>query len=353
MARASRQNPSVRAFILENVDDYPGSIATRAAKQFGLSRTAISRYMRRLVNEGLLSADGRTVARRYRLKPLVDETFKIEISPALPEDVVWRFRILPLVKGVKQTVVDICQYGFTEMLNNVIDHSESKDAIISYAQNIVRLEMEIIDHGVGIFEKIKNDFNLPDARAALLELSKGKLTSNALAHSGEGIFFTSRMFHKFHILSGNLFYSRTRKSDDDWLIETEDKEGYTQGTCVFMQISLNANWTMKEVFEKYQGENLGFRKTHVPLKLGNYPGEQLVSRSQAKRVLTRFENFSEVLLDFRGVSQIGQPFADEIFRVFQNSHPETKVLAIHTNAEIRRMIDHVRAADKNPPSSPK
>jgi hypothetical protein len=45
-----------------------------------------------------------------------------------------------------------------------------------------------MDHGVGIFEKIMKHFNLADAREALLELSKGKLTSDPRNHSGEGIF---------------------------------------------------------------------------------------------------------------------------------------------------------------------
>jgi hypothetical protein len=95
---------------------------------------------------------------------------------------------------------------------------------------------------------------------------------------------------------------------------------------------------MRQVFDRYQNDGVGFRKTHVPVKLGKYPGEQLVSRSQAKRVLARFDQFSEVLLDFAGVDQIGQAFADEIFRVFRNSHPETGVIAIHATDQVQRTI---------------
>ena len=82
-----------------------------------------------------------------------------------------------------------------------------------------------------------------------------------------------------------------------------------------------------------------FRKTHVPIKLGNYPGEQLVSRSQAKRILTRFEEFSEVLLDFHGVEESGQAFADEIFRVFRNQHPDIKIIAVRAEPDVQNMID--------------
>ena len=84
-----------------------------------------------------------------------------------------------------------------------------------------------------------------------------------------------------------------------------------------------------------------FRRTHVPIALGNYPGEQLVSRSQAKRILTRFEEFSEVLLDFHGVEEVGQAFADEIFRVFRNAHPDIKIVAVRAEPDVQNTIDRV------------
>ena len=38
-----------------------------------------------------------------------------------------------------------------------------------------------------------------DKRQALFELSKGKFTTDPSRHSGEGVFFTSRMFDDFEI----------------------------------------------------------------------------------------------------------------------------------------------------------
>lgn len=344
MARRSRQNPEVREFILRNVAANPTSIAGLATTRFGLSRTAINRYTRRLVEEGLLTATGKTNARRYRLKNTVDETFTIEVSAGMSEDAVWRFRILPHLQGVRQNVIDLCQYGFTEMLNNVIDHSDSGECVISYKQNYCDIEISVIDFGIGVFERIQRDFDLADARSALLELSKGKLTSDKARHAGEGIFFTSRMFDDYSIWAGTLFYRRLRKDDDDWLVEVDERPQSKTGTSVHMRLSTEATWTPREIFDHYQGDDLRFRKTHVPIKLGRYPNEQLVSRSQAKRILTRFESFSEVLLDFEGVPEIGQPFADEIFRVFANAHPEIALLWVRTSPYIEKMIDYVRSA---------
>ena len=340
--RRSRQNPLVREFILRNVEEHPDSVARLAAQEFNLSRAAINRYVRRLLDEGLITASGNTRARRYELKDIVNISFDLEdITANSAEDAVWRFRILPHIQGVPRNVTNICQYGFTEMLNNVIDHSNSDKATIYYKQNYSSINIVIADFGVGIFTKIQRDFNLPDPLSALLELSKGKLTSDKSRHTGEGIFFTSRMFGQFYIGSGDLYYFNLHTSDQDWSIKFGDIGEPVQGTMVDMKISTNADWTMRQVFDQYQGDNLRFRKTHVPIKLGNYPGEQLVSRSQAKRILARFDEFSEVLLDFEGVEYIGQAFADEIFRVFRNQHPDIKIVASRTEPAVQTAIDRV------------
>lgn len=347
MARRSRQNPAVRDYILRNVESEPASVASSTAREFGLSRTAVNRYVNRLINEGYLEASGRTNARRYSLRTIVDIVFEIDDEILFAsEDVIWRDRVRANIKDVPQNVVDICQYGFTEIFNNVIDHSLSASVLVSYNQTYTQIAMMIIDKGIGIFQKIQNDFNLPDPRSALLELSKGKLTSDKRRHSGQGIFFTSRMFDEFVIRSGDLFYVRKRKEDDDWLIETGDIEEPLRGTAVQLKIGTNANWTTREIFNKYQGPDISFHKTHVPIKLGQYPGEQLVSRSQAKRVLARFDQFTEVMLDFDGVEDIGQPFADEIFRVFSLDHPSTALFVINTNENVAKMIEYVSGSPK-------
>ncbi len=342
---ATRHSPEVREFILRNVENHPADIGTLTGEKFGLSRTTVSNYMRRIEGEGLIRGEGKTKGRRYKLEILSGESFTIALSRDLAEDEIFRVRVLPLMLNVKQNIVDICQYGFTEMFNNACDHSGSSNGLVSYEQTYTTIKMIVSDGGVGIFEKIQQAFNLADPRSALLELSKGKLTSDKTRHSGEGIFFTSRMFDDFCIRSGHLFYTRERgEGDYEWLIETHDVSDYRQGTVVQMVISTAASWTTREIFDFYQQDDILFRRTHVPVKLGRYPGEQLVSRSQAKRILARFNEFSEVLLDFNDVAFIGQPFADEIFRVFANAHPGTKVVVMRTSPDVQKMINFVEGA---------
>lgn len=48
------------------------------------------------------------------------------------------------------------------------------------------------------------------------------------------------------------------------------------------------------------------------MKLLRYGDDSLVSRSQAKRLLARFDKFKVVLPDFSAVASVGQAFADEV-----------------------------------------
>ena len=44
------------------------------------------------------------------------------------------------------------------------------------------------------------------------------------------------------------------------------------------------------------------------------------------------------MIDFTSVASIGQAFADEVFRVFKLKHPAVELIAVHANAEVKRMI---------------
>jgi hypothetical protein len=72
-----------------------------------------------------------------------------------------------------------------------------------------------------------------------------------------------------------------------------------------------------------------------------------MSRSQARRVLVRFERFKEVFLDFSGIESIGQAFADEIFRVYAGDHPKLKLIAANANEQVNHMIGRAIAAAKS------
>jgi DNA-binding MarR family transcriptional regulator len=337
----------IQRFILSNVENHPDDIAKATAEAFDITRQGVHRHLTALVKEGQIEATGQTRRKRYALK-----ITKIEKSLLLAEnrheDQVWRTYVEPHLAGVSENVMRICQYSFTEMFNNAIEHSEGKHAFIQIERTARHVSLTLNDDGIGIFEKIKSNFGLEDYRHAILELAKGKLTTDPKHHSGEGIFFTSRVFDEFAIVANQYQFLHHNRLDGDWLIAVESIAG--AGTWVKMKIALDSERTLKEVFDRYANpdtDDYGFSRTHVPLKLAQYGQDQLMSRSQARRVLVRFERFKEVFLDFAGIESIGQAFADEIFRVYASDHPEINLIAANANEQVNQMIGRALAAARS------
>ena len=339
-----RRSKDIRGFILVNVEKHPKDIIRKVSEHFSISRQAAGRHIKALVDAGLLETQGKTRAKSYQLKPLVDKQFLIALADGPEEDIVWRESVLPLLSPVKirQNVVDICQYGFTEILNNALHHSLTTHVVIHIILTGVSVEMGILDSGIGIFQKLQQELGLNDPRHALLEITKGKLTTDPDNHTGEGIFFTSRMFDKFSILSGGLFFS-ARTGGRDWFIESEERQAST-GTYVSMQMNIHSTRTTTEIFDRYTSEEGEYRfsRTLVPVKLAQYGTEQLVSRSQARRVLARFDKFKEIVLDFSGVPFIGRAFADEIFRIFPREHPDIHLYPVQMSDTVEKAINLAR-----------
>lgn len=335
------RNNEIRGFILERLRENPDGVTPATVRRFKINRRTVVDYLQELTKEGLITAQGRTKGRTYRLRTLLERSWLVPIAADTEEHRVWRETVAPLIVGLKENVRAICEHGFKEMLNNVIDHSGADEARIEFRGDAACIELLIADVGVGIFEKIRAALNLADPREALLELSKGRFTTAPERHSGEGIFFSSRMFDRFLIDSRGLVYVAKESKHDDWLFEMKEGES-AAGTAVRMEISPFSKRAAQEVFDRFSGAEAGFFRTHVPVALAKYDQDKLVSRSQARRVLARFEKFREVILDFDGVESIGQPFADEIFRVFKNDHPEIKLLHIGAAPAVAKMIAWVQ-----------
>ncbi len=315
------------------------NVALRLADSLGISRQAASARLRAAVQKGLLVKNGVGRGVTYALA----ETSRIHQEYeriGLSEDRVWQVLISPIVADCPENVRDNWRYGFTEMVNNAIDHSGSNKINVWCVRNAIYTQVWVADDGEGIFLKIQKALNLYDPREAILELAKGKFTTDPANHSGEGIFFASKVFDHFDIRSGSLHFMHD-DGLDDMLIERPKN---APGTLVVMRLMNDSPRTTKEIFDKFATpDEFTFAKTIVPVKLGQYEGEKLVSRSQAKRLIFRFEKFRTVILDFSGVEEIGQAFSDEVFRVFQNAHGDTKLVPVNMTVAVKEMVSRAKA----------
>ncbi len=341
MTRVRARGEDIRRYILQHVEKHPTDIARVTAEHFEITRQAANKHLQRLTSAGSLAETGHTRNRSYKLCPLSEWKKAYQITPDLAEDLVWTNDIKAVIGQLPENVLDIWHYGFTEMFNNAIDHSEGSRILIHIRKTAASTEMAIYDDGVGIFKKIQKAMNLLDERHAILELAKGKLTTDPKRHSGEGIFFTSRMFDRFDIRSGEVYFNHQFGQSEDWILE---RDNFAEGTSVWMEINNHTARTTKKVFDLYSsGDDYGFNKTVVPVQLAQYGNDKLISRSQAKRVLARVELFKIVIFDFDRVETIGQAFADEIFRVFALKHPEIQLVTMKANSAVKRMIARAKS----------
>ena len=336
------QAEQIKSFILGNIPEHPKDIVALAAKKFAVSRTTVHRHLSKLIKDKKIIKTGTTIRVMYFLFSSRDKKIETKIQPGVDEHEIWKENFQRDFSSLNENVSYICNYGFTEIFNNALDHSEGSRVIVRTEWKEDAVMIQIWDNGIGIFKKIKTTLGLEDEREAVLQLSKGKFTTEPKNHTGEGIFFTSRCFDVFWIIANGLRYGKSNEPDD-WFFETR-KNKQENGTYVSMQIRFDSKRQAKQIFDEYSKfdpNNPGakkFDKTHILVELSKLEEERYVSRSQAKRILIGLEKFREIILDFKDITAVGQGFVDETFRVFKNEHPETIINYCNANKDVEFMI---------------
>lgn len=310
----------------------------------GLTRQAIQYHLKRLVEGGELEPVGAGRARRYR-RPLLFETTLETLG--LQEDQVWkelRSSVADLDE-LNPNVERIANYAFTEMLNNAIDHSDSKTVRITLGRRDGRFVFTIADQGIGAFEHVRRHANLEDHVAAIQEISKGKMTTDPQHHTGQGIFFTSKAVDWFSIACNGWRWVVDNIRGD----QTVGESNVRKGTVVRFELDPRTERELNEVFDEYTDEDtLAFDRSRTTVRLFEFD-VSFVSRSEAKRLARNLDRFREVVVDFKGIEQVGQGFADELFRVWARDHPETKLVPVNMDTPVKLIVDRALAdAERSP-----
>ena len=333
MSLKKEEKDKIKEFLLKTISI--GENPYKAMENnFKISRQTVSKYLNELVEKNYITKNSKG---NYVINFYISES-KIYKNKNLEEDIVYDELIKKYEIDKKNNVKHILVYAFTEMLNNAIEHSEGTEISIHYTENYFNIFVIIKDNGIGIFRKIVREHNLKNENEAIFELKKGKLTSDAENHSGEGIFFTSKVVDYFLISSFNKTFSSG--SNEYFYNIEENKEKCIKGTEVILILNKNTERTTKEIFDEYTSDDFVFNKTKITVHLAkDYLGHDFVSRSLAKRILMNVEKFKIIVLDFENIDNIGQGFADEVFRVFKNKNPDITIVPVNMNEEIEFMIN--------------
>lgn len=336
----------MRAKIKELLKTKKRASSTEIARRLGFSRQYISQVLRVMTNASEIVKFGSTRAAFYTLPELIDEIGPSAIRRRLRnqnikehevfEDLVSAF---PAFRTAPENIKSIVYYAFSEMLNNAIEHSRSENIEVELENNGGIVRFVVSDFGIGVFRNVMQQRHLTSELEAMQDLLKGKVTTDPKAHTGEGIFFTSKSADRFVLES-----FRHRMVVDNTIpdIFFQDEKRINRGTRVIFTISRNGTKHLNEIFEKYQSKpgSYAFDKAEVHIRLFTL-GTVYISRSQARRVLVGLEKFKKVILDFDRVPNVGQAFADEIFRVFQSRHPEIFIEPINMQETVRFMVERV------------
>lgn len=332
--------------ILALIKEEPGGVNSQfLVKKLKLSRQTIARHISKLLSQGLLIKSGSTKSAIYNYPksrseaPLKTQSISlIKNLKGLEEDLVFKEidQRINLKSKLSKNTYQIVNYAFTEILNNAIDHSKSNKATIIINIDLKNISFDIKDSGIGAFENIRKTFKLKNIFNATEHLFKGKQSTDPSRHSGQGIFFTSRIADSFIICANGASVKLISHKDDIFFSEIKK----IKGTQVTFTISKQSRKSLEELFKRFSNNEFEFDKNIMKIKLSNYAG--LLSRSQAKRMLVGLDKFSHIEFDFKKVNEIGQAFADEIFRVFARNNSKTLLTYTNANSAVAYLIERAR-----------
>lgn len=316
----------------------------KAVKE-SVSRQYINRILRYFIQQGKLVRFGAGAGTFYTLPANVmslnNELTKVLKNENLKEhEIYFDFeKKLHLKETLNENVYSIFTYTFSEMLNNAIEHSKSGKIKITYSDNKELFSFIVRDYGIGAFKNVMQKHSLQSEIEAIQDILKGKTTTNPESHSGQGIFFTSKIADLF-ILESYGYRLRVDNRVPDLFIEEISPS--VKGTKVTFSISAQSKKHLSDLFREYQTDPEGydFDKTKIFIKLFTM-GTVYVSRSQARRIVSGLEKYKHIVLDFQKVPTVGQSFADEIFRVFKSRYPDIKIEPINMTETVEFMVKRV------------
>ncbi|HUP84137.1 MAG TPA: DUF4325 domain-containing protein [Acidimicrobiales bacterium] len=318
-----------------------GPVSTSVlAEQFGVSRQAILKRLEVLERRALAVRSGAGRAARWSAPSdvVLRWSLRLEAGDEPDEDTMWtelRSAATDLLADANGNTLRALQYGLTEMLNNAIDHSTGTEVWVAMSRVDDDVVVGIDDDGIGAFPNVRAHFDLPTIESAAAHISKGRQTTAPEAHTGQGLFFTSKAFDEFEISSAGVAWRVDNGRDDQALVQVADR----RGTHVTLRTSLASRRVLGEVFARFADEDTNdFDRSIFRVALVDIARE-FVSRSEAKRIGAGLDVYERVQLDFRGVAGVGQGFVDELFRVWVRAHPATELVPINMNDTVRFMVE--------------
>ena len=173
--------------------------------------------------------------------------------------------ITNLDKDDSNDIKNYLQYLISEMMDNVISHSCSKDGglvLIGYDYSNKSIKVIIIDNGIGLSKGLLNEYKVDNEKDAIKKAMEKEVTgsnsfgtyNNVQKHAGLGLYFLSRIINEIKgnltIVSNNAIYSN--KNELYGNIDSTFK-----GTLIAFEICIdNLDYEFTELFKIIKDEDV-------------------------------------------------------------------------------------------------
>lgn len=319
----------------------PEALDQELSARTGASRRTARGMLARLVEMNWLVRSGSTRRPQWRPGAMRQVVQRYALAD-LEEDLAWSLDFAPCF-ALPPDLRRMVQHTFCELVNNAIDHSGGTHVTVSLRQTGTQVQLLVSDNGLGLFQQIAETFAIASPALAMLELSKGKLTSQPQRHTGQGLFFASKLADVFDLRANGAAFQQRGWDAQGW----HPQRGLAHpGTSAYAAFALDTPRTLDEVRQAWSldGHGVEFERTSVSLQLMTSEIEGLESRSQARRVRARLGEFRSAEVDFSGVPVIGHAFADELFRVLAPSQPGLALVPVNMSVAVAALVASVRGS---------
>ncbi len=331
MSFSKKEKDEILEFILDSVREHPKDLIQYVVDEKSITRQTVSNYIKEL--SCYIKKESK---KGYTLLPVKDESFAIQIisetGKKVSEDSIYVKYFKKYFIDLKPNVSAAVDYCFLELMNNIIDHSNSRKAWIRIILTGSDITFFLKDTGDGIFDKIQKHGNFESLKEAAFQLTVGGYTTaREMNHAGQGVFFSSQIADEFKICSNGIIFS----ADNGQVQEISEEHRKIKGTIVKFRINIRRERTVDEIFRLYQTD-YDFDKTIIHLHLLERTDIGLTARSQARRIIGLIQgcNFKEVTLDFENVEHIEQGFAFSLFGALKTETFNAAIKCINMNEKV-------------------
>ena len=234
------------------------------------------------------------------------------------------------------------------LLLNCWRHSEGRQASCQVSRVDDSIVITVQDDGLGIFERVMQEYRCLSKVEAIGELLKGARVFTSSPSAGLARLVWSV---DFATIEANQLRLSLMGRSRDWAIS--EGRSVRPGTSIALEIREDL---LDGLERSIQSIVPPLGRVFLPVAAFQQKASgRILDRRDAKRLLRGVARHPELIVDFRFVETVAHSFVEYLFVDFRAMHPQSSLVPINLNSSIRSMINFVMNPHRSPakPRRPK